>query len=306
MPAETWTVTRRDIPWYPAAGRTGRDLPLGRHVRHDSRSLAYPYRRASGAPLVSVLHARHAPIWDQGHTGSCTGQAEAGALAADPLFATLAPAGKRPPDEPMALALYSAAERIDGGAGLPSEDDGSSGLSACEAARSAGLISGYVHCLSLEDVLNALQSGPVIVGCNWYDSMDEPASSGLVSISPGAQVRGGHETVWRGCDVPGRTVFGDNSWGTSFGLHGSMSMAWATLERLLAEQGDATVSVPLSQPAPVPVPVPPAPAPPPYPASPADVAHASPDMIAWAAGRHAGANGRAAKSFTAWRTARGL
>jgi len=122
---------RRDIPWYPAAGRTGRDLPLGRHVRHDSRSLAYPYRRASGAPLVSVLHARTPPSGPGAH-GSCTGQAEAGALAADPLFRDAGPGGEAPPDEPMALALYSAAERIDGGAGLPSEDDGSS---ACRPAR---------------------------------------------------------------------------------------------------------------------------------------------------------------------------
>ena len=299
MAVQTWTVTRARIEEHAIPGRR-----LGRSVHHDSRSLAYPYRRVSNAPLVSVLHARNAPVWDQGDTGSCTGQAEAGALASDPLFGTLALAGKRPPDEPMALALYSAAERIDGGAGLPSEDDGSSGLSVCQAAKDNGLISGYVHCFSLADVLDALQSGPVIIGSNWYTSMDEPSSSGMISISPGAQVRGGHETVWRGIDAEARTVFGDNSWGTSFGLHGSMSMAWATLERLLAEQGDGTVSVPLSQPPPVPVPVP---VPPPsYPASPADVAHASPDMIAWAGLHHVGGNERAAKSFTAWREARGL
>lgn len=303
MPAQTWTVTRAQIEEHAVPGKR-----LGRQLRHDSRSLAYPYRRVSNAPLVSVLHHRNVSIFDQGDTGSCTGQAEAGALATDPLFATLAPAGKRAPDEPMALALYSAAEVVDGGAGLPSEDDGSSGLSVCQATKNAGLISGYVHCLSLADVLDALQSGPVIIGSNWYDSMDQPASSGLISISPGAQVRGAHETMWRGIDVAARTVFGDNSWGTSFGLHGSMSMSWATLERLLAEQGDGTVSVPLSQPAPVPVPVPPAPVPPSpsFPNSPADLAHASPEMIAWAAGRHVGENEHAAKSFTAWRTARGL
>jgi hypothetical protein len=111
----------------------------------------------------------------------------------------------------------------------------------------------------------------------------------------------------RGIDLAAMEFWGDNSWGRSWGLSGSFRIGFATMERLLAEQGDATAFTPLSQPPPVPVPVPPVPVPPPsYPASPADVAHASPDMIAWAGLHHAGGNERAAKSFTAWREARGL
>jgi hypothetical protein len=80
--------------------------------------------------------------------------------------------------------------------------------------------------------------------------------NGLISISPNASVRGGHEFLVSGCKITEQLFFADNSWGTSWGSKGSMEISWATMERLLAEQGDCTVSTPLSQPAPVPIPVP--------------------------------------------------
>jgi hypothetical protein len=306
---DTHTLTVREIPWTPAS--PARPLPLGRHVRHDSRSLAYPYRR-TGQPLMTVLHKRNVPIFDQLQTGSCTGQAETGALGTDPLYATL-PAGHVALNEAEALRLYSAAEVIDGDGPFPPQDNGSSGLSVCKAAKNAGLISGFTHCLSLADVLDALQSGPVILGTQWYDSMDSPDSSGLVTISPGAQVRGGHEYVARGIDVARQLVLPDNSWGLSWGLNGSFSMGWGTLERLLSEQGDGTVSIPLTspppQPVPVPVPVPvPPPGPVPVPAADPDLAYGTdPELIAWAGRPHGMAGNRyAAEQYAAWRTAKGF
>ena len=90
--------------------------------------------------------------------------------------------------------------------------------------------------------------------------MDNPSPTGLVTISPGAQVRGGHEYLARGIDTANRLVRLDNSWGTGWGTQGSFVYSWDTLQRLLSEEGDGTVSVPLSQPAPVPVPPKPDPA----------------------------------------------
>jgi hypothetical protein len=234
---------------------------LGRHVHHDSRSLLYPWQQ-SGVPLQDVLLARHISILDQGNVGSCTGNAETGALGTDPLYGTLPADRQAALNEQFALDLYSAAENIDGDGPYPPNDNGSTGLSVCKAAQNDGLISGYVHCLSLADVLDAISAGhAVILGTNWYDSMDNPDSSGLVSISPGAQVRGGHEYLARGIDTANHLVRLDNSWGTGFGDQGSFTYSWATLERLLSEQGDGTVSVPLTQPAPTPQPIPPTPAP---------------------------------------------
>ena len=229
-------------------------MRLGRHVHHDSRSLLYPYQ-ASGIPLKDILLARHIPILDQGDVGSCTGNAETGALGTDPLFGSLPPERQGELNESLALSLYSAAENIDGDGPYPPNDNGSTGLSVCKAAQNAGWISGYTHCLSLNDVLDAISAGhAVILGTNWYDSMDSPDSSGQVTISPGAQVRGGHEYLARGIDTANQLVLLDNSWGTGWGQNGSFAYSWDTLTRLLSEQGDGTVSVPLSQPAPTPVP----------------------------------------------------
>jgi hypothetical protein len=229
---------------------------LGRRVRHDSRSLSYRYQD-TGVTLTSQLWPRRIPILDQGNVGSCTGNAEIGELGTDPLYATLTAGRQAQLNEAGALALYSAAEVIDGDGPYPPNDNGSSGLSVCQAAKNAGWISGYVHCLNLTDVLAALETGPVIIGANWYSSMDSPDSNGQVTI--GGYVRGGHEYLCRGKDVTKQLVYCDNSWGTSYGAKGSFSYTWAVLTRLLAEQGDATVSVPVTAPVPVPVPVPPGP-----------------------------------------------
>jgi hypothetical protein len=301
--ADVYTVTHRQIPWTGSAAGG----PLGRNVRHDSRSLAYRYQH-DGRELAEVLHSRHIPILDQGDVGSCTGNAEVGALASDPLYGALPAAfAANQLNENEALRLYSAAEDIDGDGPYPPNDNGSSGLSVAQAAKNAGLISGYTHCLSLADFTTALQDGPVLLGCNWYDSMDKPdKGTGEVVISPGASVRGGHEIVARGVDPLAQTVFLDNSWGTGWGVGGSFILGWGTLERLLGEQGDGTVPLPLSAPAPTPVPIPPVPVPPgPVPASLADQALAA-YAEGWIAHRHTGDNARMASKLRTWLAAKGF
>lgn len=304
--AETYTVTHRRIPWHPY--RPGDPRPLGRNVHHDSRSLAYRYQQ-TGRELREVLHSRHIPILDQGNLGSCTGNAMTGALGSDPLFAALPQSVGGLPvvlDEAEAVRIYSEAEKIDGGPGYPPEDEGSSGLSVCQAAKTDGLISGYTHCLSLQDFLDALQDHAMLVGSHWYDSMDEPDSSGMVTISRGAQVRGDHEYLVRGVDPFAQTVWCDNSWGSGFGVGGSFGMGWGDLERLLAEQGDGTIPLPLTVPAPVPVPISPVPVPPgPVPANLADQALAA-YAQGWISHRHTGDNARMASKLRTWMASKGF
>lgn len=297
-----YTIYREHLPWTPAGTRT---LPLGRNIRRDSRDAAYLHQRA-GVTLATTLWPRNIPILDQGDAGSCTGNAETGALGTGPLWDALA-AGARGKltEKGMALPLYSAAETIDGDGPYPPNDNGSTGQSVCQAAKNMGLISGYTHCVTLADVLDALMAGPVIVGVNWYDSFDTPSAAGLVTIARGAQVRGGHEFLLRGIDVAARTVSADNSWGTSWGISGSFMLGWDTLTRLLAEEGDGTVSVPVTAPAPVPVPPSPVPVPQPLPADQADVRLWAATGN-WAAGRHVGANEKAAKAVQAWAAAKGM
>ncbi len=300
-PATTaWYTEHVRIPEHRVPGKR-----LGRHVSHDSRNKAYPWR-AGGGPLTSQLWPRHTPILDQGDIGSCTGNMETGDLGTDPVYGAL-PAAYRAAaalNEALALKIYSAAETIDGDGPYPPNDNGSSGPSAAKAAMKLGLISGYLHCLSLADVLDALEEHPVGIGANWYDSFDSPDSSGLVTISPGAQVRGGHEFLCRGKDIAKKMVYCDNSWGAGWGSQGSFMFSWDDLERLLTEQGDGTVSLPLTTPAPVPVPVPPGPSPDPGPDD-ADTTLWR-NAGTWAGERHTGQNKAAAGDLKTWAAAKGF
>jgi hypothetical protein len=246
----------RTVVYRPIPEEIIPDKRLGRHIKRDSRSLAYPYQRSRPeSALADQLWERMIAILNQGNVGACTGNEETGVLGTRPIFDAL-PAGLAALDENFALGIYSDAETIDGDGPYPPNDNGSSGTSVAQVALNRRLISGYTHASSAQDMADALQAGPVGIGINWYSSFDSPDASGLVSVSSNAYVRGGHEVEVRGVDIAARLFHADNSWGTSWGLNGSFTFTWETMDRLLSEQGDCTVCVPLSAPAPVPVPVP--------------------------------------------------
>lgn len=226
---------------------------LGRHVKHDSRSLAYRFD-GSGISVTSIRHNRYIPVLDQGDLGSCTGNAATGHLGTGAYYDTVK--DKVTLDEDEAVKLYSSATALDSYQGTyPPTDTGSDGLSVAKAAQQAGLISGYQHITSLNDALAALQLGPIITGVNWYSSFDTPSSTGLVSIAKKAYVRGGHEFVLDEVNAEKKLIGATNSWGTSWGLSGRFYFSFADFERLLGESGDATVFVKLDTPAPQPTPV---------------------------------------------------
>lgn len=297
MAAGSWYVAHTVIPEVVVPGKR-----LGRHVRHDSRNLQYRHVRQDRA-LTSQLWTRNISILDQGNIGSCTANMGVGALGTDPLYAAL-PAAHPALNEQFAVQIYSAEETLDGDGPYPPQDNGSTGPTCGQVLKTLGLISGYTHCLSLDDILDALEDGPVGIGSNWYDSMDTPDSSGLVTISPDATVRGGHEYLCRGKDTDQQLVHLDNSWGTTWGVQGSFSYSYATLERLLGEQGDGTVPIPLTSPAPVPVPVPPQPAPDPGPDD-ADLVLFR-KVQPWVGQHHVGSNAATAKDLEQWIAAKGF
>jgi hypothetical protein len=254
MAVNGYSLETRQILEQPVPGKR-----LGRHVYHDSRSLAYRVDKVDLSTLKSVAWQRRIPILDQGELGSCTGNAALGCLGTEPFFSTLADwfidSSNVLGDEDRAVNIYSQATAIDEFPGqYPPEDTGSSGLGVAKVCKKLGLISGYRHATSINGAFGALQKTPIITGTYWYDSFDEPESDGRIRLTPDAQVRGGHEYLFRQLDVENQRVWMDNSWTDQWGIEGRAYLTWGDYEQLLSRDGDATIFVPLTQPPPQPTP----------------------------------------------------
>jgi hypothetical protein len=229
--------------------------PLGRHVNHDPRSLAYEYRAPVHATYAGVDWQRHVPIFDQGQLGSCTGNAAVGCIGTGAFFSSLDPQKNYPfaPNEAGALACYEAATVLDPYPGqYPPTDTGSDGNSVAMALKNAGMISGYTHALSFDAAMAALQTQPVIFGLSWYNDMFTPGADGTLSVS--GALAGGHEVVLSAHDPHTARVRLDNSWGEGWGLGGSAWLQLADFKKLLKQDGDVTVFAPITAPAPQPTP----------------------------------------------------
>lgn len=238
------------------------DPRLGRHVHHDPRSLAYAHGVLPQSAIKSVDWTRRAPIFDQGSTGSCTGNAAAGLLCTDsaarPGLTSVGLDGAvRPVDEDLAVTIYSLATTLDEFRGqYPPTDTGSSGLGAAKALVKLGLASKYTHAFSLDALKSALQSGPVMVGTVWLESMFDTTTDGYVIVDRNSPVAGGHEYVISAYDAAKQVFRLDNSWSESWGVRGSGWYKQADLQWLLAQDGDVTVPAWAAAPAPSPPPSP--------------------------------------------------
>jgi hypothetical protein len=249
-------------------------LGLGRHVEHDPRSLRYAHGVLPKSAIKSVEWTRRIPILDQGQLGSCTGNAGTGVLGTDSAGRTastsvtiaaagaaashgLFAAGVHALDEAFAVALYSLATILDGISGqYPPTDTGSSGIGVGKALQVLGLASGYTHGFSLAALQSALQSGPVMIGIEWFNSMFNPASDGRIPVDKSSGVAGGHELELSKYDAATGEYWVPNSWASSWGQSGWGYLAEADLVYLLSQQGDVTVPALVGAPVPTPTPGP--------------------------------------------------
>ena len=211
---------------------------FGRLVEHDDRSRAYRVtnRRVT---IRTVLWRNDAPVLDQGELGACTGNAMA---QWENTTRTAEGTEHEWLAEADAVALYARATELDDIPGTyPPDDTGSSGLAVAKAAQEKGYISAYRHAFGLQDMLAALQVGPVIVGTVWLAGMNEPGVGAVLSVS-GEQL-GGHEYCVLGVDVEREQVTILNSWSDQWGDGGRARIAFSDMDVLLKDQGDCTVPV---------------------------------------------------------------
>ncbi|MBC9729245.1 hypothetical protein [Streptomyces sp. TRM68367] len=232
---------------------------LGRHVEHDARSLRFAHGVLPSSAIQPVQWTRRVPVFDQGDTGSCTGQAAAGLLGTDSavrqgLTSVQTTQGVREVNEGLAMALYGLATTLDSIPGTyPPDDTGSSSLAAAKALQQLGLATGYTHGFGVGALKSALQDGPVMLGVLWLNSMFQPSADGTVTVDPSSPVAGGHELIVAGWD--GGQFRLDNSWGAAWGDGGSGYITEADMAWLLNQQGDVTVPALVGTPTPDPAPV---------------------------------------------------
>lgn len=243
------TNNRYRIPQAP-----GNPFPLGRHVNHDPRSRAYAFKAPAGISYSAVKWSRHVTVFDQGNLGSCTGNAAIGCMATGNFYATISGEPQRYTlDESGAIACYEYATMIDPYPGeYPPTDTGSDGTSVATVLKTASMISGYTHALTLDDAMAALQNQPLIFGLDWYENMFYPTADGTLKVS--GALAGGHEIVVDEWDPVTSRVGITNSWADGWGLGGRAYIPLAGFKQLLARDGDVTVFVPVTAPAPVPDP----------------------------------------------------
>lgn len=217
---------------------------LGRHVEHDPRSHEYPLPRRA-APRSNVQHPTYGDVLNQGNIGACTGFAAAHILNTGPLLRAALVAKKLPLRTTAdAKEYYHLATALDAWPGVwPPSDTGSSGLAVAKALKKLGLIKSYQWAFGVDGVLGAIASGSLLVGTPWYENFFYPDKDGLVKI--GGRIAGGHEYVVTGYQIVNRTSISQNlfwcrnSWGIRWGKIGGFCMTVKTMERLLAQNGDA-------------------------------------------------------------------
>lgn len=217
---------------------------------HDPRSRNFPIMAAITPVEPRNISWKVPTPLDQGQEGACVGFAWLHEALTTPVKVVLAfvrallPLGLGgKPGNVVAQWIYKQAQKIDEWAG--ESYDGTSVNAGAKVMRKLGLIKEWRWCFSVDEVIQALMRGPVVLGIPWYYGMYE-APGGILKVS--GHLVGGHAIVARAYRKAG-VIFPDeaaiglfNSWG-DWGDKGCAWIRASELKALLAEQGEACVPV---------------------------------------------------------------
>lgn len=211
------------------------DFNLGREYKEDPRDLNY---LIANSPLYSTSTMRTSRYWDdeewwgnQGQTSECVAYAWVHWLEDGPILQNnhvtpvLNPA-----------VVYREAQKIDE---WPGENyNGTSVRAGAKILQAQGYISNYLWAFDLNTLINTvLNTGPVVVGTNWYSNMFRPnKTTGMISVS--GRFAGGHAYVINGVDTKRRLFRIKNSWGRSWGLNGRAFISFNDMARLIRLRGE--------------------------------------------------------------------
>lgn len=135
--------------------------------------------------------------------------------------------------------LYREAQKIDEWASEP--HDGTSVRAGAKALKRIGHITAYYWAARVAEVVEALlYQGPVVVGTNWHEGMQNADSLGR--ICPQGEILGGHAYVLNGVNVTAGRVRVKNSWGRSWSNNGRAWMTIDDLAFLLKRDGEACLA----------------------------------------------------------------
>ena len=162
---------------------------------------------------------------DQGRTSSCVGHGWSHWLHAAPIRQWMNPYG-----------IYELAQYFDEWEGVGYQ--GTSVRGAAKVLSKLGAIGGYEWAWDAATVgTHILEVGPVVIGVDWYEGMNNPDSYGYVRLT--GRSLGGHCVLLSGYNGDRGMFKIKNSYGTSWGRKGYAYLAEADLDRLLKAGGEA-------------------------------------------------------------------